>query len=91
LGGLDNVSTQQLSLIDIIVPTKLMHDSATAWISSQPSLINARKRTLLPIVIQRQQLADALAKYLAQLGLKRVIKTKTLEQILSEDSDDQET
>jgi hypothetical protein len=40
-------------------------------------------------VIQRQQLADALARYLTQLGLKKVIKTKTLDEILSEsDSDD---
>src|SRR5215207_6985367 len=48
LGGLDNVSAQQRTLVDIIVITKLLHDSATAWILSQP-LINARKRTLLAV------------------------------------------
>jgi hypothetical protein len=34
-------------------------------------LINARKRALLPVVLQRQQLADALARHLTQLGLER--------------------
>jgi len=36
----------------------------------QPGLVNARKRTLLPVDLQSQQLADALARYLALLGLK---------------------
>jgi hypothetical protein len=37
-------------------------------------LVNARKRTLLPVVRERQALADALARYLAQLGLERRAK-----------------
>jgi hypothetical protein len=34
-------------------------------------LINSRKRKIHPAVLERQQLADALARYMAQLGLKR--------------------
>ena len=71
LGGHESVSTQELAIVDLAVKTKLMLDSIDAWLLKQPSLINARKRTLLPVVLQRQQLADALARYMAQLGFKR--------------------
>ena len=40
---------------------------------------------MLPVVLQRQTLADGLARYLAQLGLERRHKTKTLDDILNED------
>jgi hypothetical protein len=39
----------------------------------------------LPAVIQRQQLADGLSRYLNQLGMERRHKTKTLDDILNED------
>jgi hypothetical protein len=45
-----------------------------AWILEQPSLINAKRRCVLPIVLQRQQLADALARHLTTLGLKRRVR-----------------
>ena len=51
-----------------------MLDSIDAWLLTQRSLINARKRSLLPAVRERQQLADGLARYLGQLGLERKIK-----------------
>ncbi len=70
LGGSGAVSTQELAVVDLAVKTKLLLDSVDAWLLVQPSLVNARKRTLLPAVLQRQQLADALARYLALLGLK---------------------
>jgi hypothetical protein len=38
----------------------------------QPSLINKRKRTVIPVLLQRNQLADSLARTLALLGLDRV-------------------
>ena len=62
-----------------------MLDSVDMWLLVQPSLINVRKRTLLPVVVQRQALADALARYLGQLGLRRIIKTKKLQEILDDD------
>jgi hypothetical protein len=85
LGGPDNISVQQSTLIDLCVKTKLFIDSVDAWLLTQHSLINKRKRTLLPIVLQRQQLADGLARYLNQLGMERRHKLKTLSDILSED------
>jgi hypothetical protein len=53
------------------VKTKLLLDSIDSWLLVQPSLINKRKKALLPVVRERTQIADALARYLAQLGLDR--------------------
>ena len=77
LGGREAISTQQEALVDLCVKSKLILDSIDAWLLVQPSLVNARKRSLLPAVRERQQLADGLARYLNQLGLER--KTKTLD------------
>ena len=72
LGG--DVSTQQATLIDLAVRSKLLLESIDAWLLVQPSLVNARKKALLPVVRERQALADGLARYLQQLGLERKAK-----------------
>ncbi|NGZ11154.1 MAG: hypothetical protein CV088_17535 [Nitrospira sp. LK70] len=74
LGGVDQTSTQQRQVIDLAVKTKLILDSIDAYLVKQPSLVNHRKRMVLPVVIQRQQMADALARYMTQLGLERKVK-----------------
>lgn len=74
LGGVDQTSTQQRQLIDLAVKTKLILDSIDAYLVKQPSLVNHRKRMVLPVVLQRQQLADALARYMTQLGLEKKVK-----------------
>jgi hypothetical protein len=71
LGGQDAVSTQELTLIELAVTTRLLLNSTDAWLLRQPTLVNARKRSLLPAVLERQRLADALARYLTLLGLRR--------------------
>lgn len=71
LGGPAALSAQQLAVIELCVQTKLILDSVSAWMLKQPTLIHARRKALMPIVLQRQQLADALARYLNQLGLER--------------------
>lgn len=71
LGGIDAVSTQQLSLVDVATRTKLILDSVDAWILKQSSVVNARKKSLLPVVRERQSLANALSQYLNLLGLER--------------------
>jgi hypothetical protein len=90
LGGVDNVSTQQEALIDLAVKSKLLLDSIDAWLLTQKTLINKRKKALLPVVLQRQTLADGLARYLAQLGLERKAKLMSLQDILAQ-SDEPET
>ena len=74
LGGTENTSAQQRAVLDLAVKTKLMLDSIDAWSLTQPSLISARKRAVYPVVLERRQLADALARYLGQLGLERKSK-----------------
>jgi hypothetical protein len=88
LGGRESVSTQQEALVDLCVKSKLILDSIDAWLLTQPSLVNARKRALLPAVRERQQLADGLARYLSQLGLERKTKTLDLANALRDASED---
>jgi hypothetical protein len=70
LGG-EQVSPQQETIIDLAVRSKLILDSIDAWLLQQPSLIRKKYRVLAPIVLQRQSLADRLARYIGQLGLER--------------------
>ncbi len=74
LGGEHAVSKQQSVVIDLAVRTHLLLQSVDHWLLQQRSLINLRKRALLPVVIQRQQLADSLARYMTTLGLERKAK-----------------
>lgn len=84
LGGREAVSTQEMAFVDAAVKTKLLLDSIDAWLLTQPSLVNHRKRSVYPVVLQRQQLADALARYMTQVGLARRAKpTRSLTELLS--------
>lgn len=74
LGGEEAVSAQRRALVELVTRTKLYVDTLDAWIMEQPSLVHARKRALLPVVVQRQQLADSMARILGQLGLERRAK-----------------
>jgi len=82
LGG--DVSTQESAIVDLAVKSKLMLDSIDVWLLTQPSLVNSRKRSLLPVVKERQALADGLARYLAQLGLKRVSRDLSLDDYIKQ-------
>ena len=77
----------QSALVDLTVKSKLLLDAIDAWLLTQPTQINKRKRALLPVILQRQTLADGFTRYLSQLGLERRIKTKTLNDILNEDTE----
>jgi len=65
-----------------VVRTRLFLEHVDAYLLALPSLVNHRKRALLPIVRERIQLADALSRYLGQLGLER--KTKDVTPSLAE-------
>lgn len=71
LGGEDAITTQQRALVDLVVRTKLLVDSVDAYLLSLPSLVNRQRRVLFPVVTQRTQLAEQLAKTLERLGLER--------------------
>jgi len=89
LGGSDALSAQQLAIIDLAGKQKLLLDSIDTWLLSQPTIINARKRSVIPVVLQRQAIADALARYLSQLGLERRHKVKTISDLLNSPDDPQ--
>jgi hypothetical protein len=74
LGGVDVVSPQRRAIVDVIVRTKLYIDSLDAWLVEQPSLILKKRRAVLPVLKERQQLADSLTRQLTQVGLERRAK-----------------
>ena len=74
LGG--DLTKAQETLLELAAQSWVIVSSLDDWISRQPSLVT-KKRTLLPVVLQRAQLAEGLARHLERLGLER--KTKTLD------------
>jgi len=64
-------SAQQLAIVDLAGKQKILLGSIDSCLFTQPSLVNSRKRSVIPVVLQRQALADSLVRYLAQLGLER--------------------
>lgn len=82
LGG--DVSTQQAALVDLAVKSKLLLDSIDTCLLTQKSLVKAKKKTILPVVRERQTLADGLARYLGQLGLQRRVKAPSINDLLNQ-------
>ncbi len=75
LGGEANLSAMQRSVVELATRTHLLLSSIDRWLLEQPSLIHKSKRQLFPVVLQRQQLADALARYMNQLGLEKRVNS----------------
>src|SRR5215813_10129713 len=72
LGGEAGLSPQRRKLIDLAARASLLLNHVDAWLFEQRSLVNARAKTLLPVLVQRQALADHLTRLLDKLGLDRV-------------------
>ena len=90
LGG--NVNTELDAIISpLAIKTKLLLNSIDVWLLQQDTLIIKRKKCIIPAVTQRQVLADALSRYMGQLGLQRRVKVKSLTEILTKDDDQQGT
>ena len=61
-----------------------MLDSIDSWILTQPTLINARKRTLIPVVRERASVASQFQGLMKDLGLeRRARQVPTLSEYLS--------
>ena len=71
LGGKDTLSPQRTTLVDLAARTQLFISHVDSYLLDLPSLINRRRRSLIPIVEQRQRLVESLAKLLGQLSLDR--------------------
>ncbi len=90
LGGKEAISTQQEALVDLCVKSKLLLDSIDVWLLTQPSLINLSRQALIPVVRERTQLADSLARYLSQLGMERRRRRASLVDMLARESEEEE-
>lgn len=84
LGGEAAVSAQQRALVDVAVRTRLYIECLDAWLLEQEGgLVNRRRRAVLPVLRERMAYADALARYLGQLGLeRRVAPSPSLSQLM---------
>ena len=72
LGGEADLSPQRRKLVDMAARASLLLDHVDAWLFQQRSLVNARAKTLLPVLVQRQALAEHLTRLLDKLGLDRL-------------------
>src|SRR5262249_48117471 len=82
LGG--DLSTQQRVLVDLCVRSKLIIDSIDMLLLSQKSLISYRKKAVIPVVRERQIIADGLTRNLQLLGLDRKARQVSWEDTLKE-------
>jgi hypothetical protein len=71
LGGFENLTSQQLVIVDLAARTKLLVDSLDSVLLVMKSPVNKRNLSVWPIVTQRGQEADRLARYMTLLGLER--------------------
>jgi hypothetical protein len=71
LGGEANVSTQRLAIVDSAVRTKLFLDHVDVFLMQQESLVNKKRRSVIPALKERQVLVDSLNRSLSLLGLER--------------------
>lgn len=74
LGGEESLSAQQRTVIELAVRTQLYVFHLDAWLSEQRSLVDHKRKAILPVLRERTQLADALSRYLQALGLERKAK-----------------
>ncbi len=70
LGGEQTITAWQRAIVELAVRTRLYIDHVDAFLVEQTSLVTRRKK-LIPLVEQRQRLADSLVRALATLGLER--------------------
>jgi hypothetical protein len=71
LGGEENISPQEHALLEMIVRTRILIDGVDAFLLGQETMVNKKKRAILPALRERQSLVDSFARLLGQLGLKR--------------------
>lgn len=82
LGGADNLSTQEHTIIELIAKDWLILQSIDSYLL-QAGLFNKRKKSAYSLTIQRGTIADGLTRRLLALGLNRRSKpVQSLAQLL---------
>jgi len=96
LGGAEQISPQQVTLVELVCRLKVFLDDADAFLLNMPTIVIKRKRKLLPLVKERTLLAAELRATLALLGLKKIpklvssIEPERMEKILAVEAEQQE-
>src|SRR5262249_15397592 len=84
LGGKESLSAMELAIVEIIMRSHLLLSSIDRYILSLPVPVNRQRHQLFPVVLQRDTLANSLARNLERLGLRRRAKAlPTLAEIMS--------
>jgi hypothetical protein len=87
LGGPEAISAQQATLVELACRTKLMLEHIDSFILGQTTMIDAERKSLIPVVRERGTLANSLVYLLAQLGLERKPRrARSLQSYLEEKS-----
>lgn len=60
-----------MGLVELTCRTRLFLDHVDAFLLGLPSLVNKRRKSMIPILRERQALVDSLSRLLGQLGLER--------------------
>lgn len=82
LGGVESLSAQELTLVEMCAKDWLILQSVDAYLL-QAGLFNKKKRASYPLTSTRMQIADSLTRRLQALGLaKRVKPARTLSDLL---------
>ncbi len=74
MGGPEAISGKQRVILEAAVRTNLYIQHLDAWLMEQRSLVNFKRRSVLPVLKERQTLVDSLARLLGLLGLERKAK-----------------
>jgi hypothetical protein len=82
-GGEPNLTTAELHLVELAVRDRLLLDSIDAALAERP-LVNRKRGTVAPAVEARFRMADSATRRLQALGLKRVKRRKTVQEIMTE-------
>jgi hypothetical protein len=76
LGG--DLTRAQETILELAAQAWVIVSSLDDWIARQPTLVT-KKRRVLDVLLQRQQLAEGLASNLERLGLERKARTLDLD------------
>lgn len=74
-GGQANIPATKMALIDSAAATRALIAHIDVWLLGQRSVVNAKRKSVIPVLLQRQSLCDSLARTLAQIGLERTEKS----------------
>lgn len=84
-GGPEALSAQQLAILDSALRTKMLLDYCDSYLLQLgDKIVNRRHKRLVPIALQRSQLADTLLRQLIAIGLDRKARpVKRLHELLA--------